>query len=152
MTGRAPIIRRAPTLCLCAAALAFAAGGSGPAGTTGAAPDRPPLSEVRHINNGLLIAGLANEIRKKCDSISGRLIKGYFYLKSLERQALELGYSQAEIDAFVDSEADKDRLKAIGEKYLADNGVDREKPETLCAFGHREIARSSAIGALLRAR
>ncbi|MCP5073574.1 MAG: DUF5333 domain-containing protein [Rhodobacteraceae bacterium] len=110
----------------------------------------PPLREVKHINDGLLVVGLANEIRKNCNSISGRLIKGYTYLKSLERQARSMGYTQAEIDTFVDDRTEKNRLKAKGEKYLVANGVKRSEPQTFCVLGNKEIAEASAIGSLLK--
>ena len=113
---------------------------------------KPPLREVKPINDGLLAVGLADEIRKNCGSISGRVIKGLFYLKSLEKQARSMGYTRAEIETFVDNRAEKDRLRARGEIYLAQNGVKRSEPETFCVLGRAEIAKSSQIGVLLWSR
>ncbi len=112
----------------------------------------PPLREVKNINDGLLAVGLADAIRKNCGSISGRVIRGLNYLKSLENDAKGQGYSRAEIRAFVKNRAEKNRLKAKGEVYLANNGVKRSEPETFCILGRKEISKSSSIGVLLRNR
>ena len=73
-------------------------------------------------------------------------------LFDLRSRANELGYSDAEIRAYVESDAEKARMRAKGEKFLASKGVDKNNPETFCAFGRAEIEKSSAIGALLKAR
>ena len=39
-----------------------------------------------------------------------------------------------------------------GEAYLSANGVSYSKPESFCALGKKEIARSSAIGIYLKAK
>lgn len=130
-------------------ALALFLGAAAPAV---AAESRPPLGDVPEIENTLFVVALANEVGRKCDTISGRRLKGYNMLFRLRSRANQLGYSDAEIRAYVESDAEKARMRAKGESYLESQGVDVDKPETFCAFGRAEIAKSSAIGALLKAR
>lgn len=109
----------------------------------------PPLREVKSINDGLLAVGLADEIRKNCDSISGRLIKGVSRLRSIHKSAVSMGYSKTEIETFVDSRAEKNRLKARGRAYLKANGASLNDSASMCALGREEIAKNTAIGTLL---
>ncbi len=69
----------------------------------------------------------------------------------LKSRANALGYSDAEIRAYIESDAEKARMRAKGEAFLSQNGVRYGQPETFCAFGRSEIQKNSAIGALLRA-
>ncbi|MEY8830624.1 DUF5333 domain-containing protein [Sedimentitalea sp. XS_ASV28] len=120
--------------------------------TMTAAQSRPPLSEVAEIEDTLFVVALANEVGRKCETISGRWLKGYNTLFKLRGRANEMGYTDAEIRAYVESDTEKARMRAKGESYLKSKGVVLDKPETFCAFGRAEIAKSSAIGALLKAR
>lgn len=108
-----------------------------------------PLREVKSINDELLIVGLADQIRKNCDSISGRLLTAFFRLQSIHSLAKEMGYTAQEIKHFVNSKEEKDRLKMRGVTYLKENHATLGDPESMCALGRREIARKSAIGKLL---
>ncbi|MEJ6708035.1 MAG: DUF5333 domain-containing protein [Amylibacter sp.] len=110
---------------------------------------KPPLREVQSINDGLLVVGIADKIRKNCDSISGNIFKGIARLRSIHKSALKMGYNKEEIEAFVDDRAEKDRLKDRGRAYLTANGASLNKPETICALGRKEIAMQSSIGTLL---
>jgi hypothetical protein len=113
---------------------------------------KPSLRDVPEIEDALFVIAVANELDKKCDSINGRRLKGFNALLELRRRANQLGYSDAEIRAYVEADAEKARMRDKGQKFLAANGVVYGKPETFCAFGRAEIEKSSAIGALLRAR
>jgi len=117
-----------------------------------AAEAKPHLRDVPEIETALFTVALANEVDKKCDSISGRRLKGYKQLFDLRSRANQLGYSDAEIRSYVESDTEKARMRSKGEEFLQTQGVDINKPETFCAFGRAEIAKSSAIGALLRAK
>jgi len=112
---------------------------------------KPSLRDVKQIDDGLFALAIANEIRENCGSVSARMIKAYSFLKSLESQAKSMGYSDAEIRAHIKSDAEKARMRQIGEAYLTENGVTRSNPETFCVLGRSEIQKSSQIGALLRA-
>ena len=113
---------------------------------------KPPLSTVEHIDDGLLSVAVANVIRKRCSNIEGRLLKAVFFLQELKSDAYDLGYSDAEIDAFIDSDVEKERMKMRGQELFISRGVDPEKLNNLCEFGLEEIEKESHIGALLKVK
>ncbi|MGI9367518.1 MAG: DUF5333 domain-containing protein [Ruegeria sp.] len=112
---------------------------------------KPPLREVKEIDDALYYIAIANEITEFCTSISGRRMKAIGVMWGLKSQANKLGYSDTEIRAYVESDAEKERMRAKGEAYLAKQGVTYEQPETFCALGRAEIERNSAVGVYLRA-
>lgn len=113
---------------------------------------KPPLREVAEIDNELYFIAIANEIDEQCDSISGRRFKAINVMWGLKSRANDLGYSDAEIRAYIGSDAEKARMRSKGEAYLAKHGVSYGAPESFCALGRAEIERNSAIGVYLRAR
>jgi Family of unknown function (DUF5333) len=115
------------------------------------AGDKPSLRNVPEVENIIFVAALAHEVSEKCPSIKGRKLKALGMAWRLRSYANELGYTDSEIKAYVESGTEKARMRAKGETYLKANGVDYNNPETFCVFGHAEIANSSAVGALLRA-
>ena len=122
------------------------------AAVTAQATAKPPLSDVPEIEDPLFWVAVAHEVTKQCPSISARYFKGFATLSELRRRANELGYSDAEIKAYVESPQQKARMRAKGEAFLADHGVTYDNLETFCVFGRAEIEKSSAIGVLLRAK
>jgi hypothetical protein len=114
------------------------------------AADRPPLSEVREIDGTLLAVAIANEVRQRCDDIAPRMIRAWSTLNGLKAKARDLGYSEDEIEDYVTSEAEKARMRRLGEIYVRQQGADPAVTADLCAFGRAEIARSTAVGRLLR--
>ena len=118
----------------------------------GAAAAKPPLGEVPEIADGIFTIVVANEIRRKCDDIDGRLFKGLLQIRRVKRRANDLGYSDREIRALLDSKAEKARMIGRGRTYMARFGLDYDKPGDLCRLGRLEIQNNSAIGALLRAK
>lgn len=118
----------------------------------GMAEAKRPLRDVPQIDNGLFYIAVADEIRKKCGEISGRVVKAVLDMQRLRRLAHDLGYSDAEIEAYVESETERDRMRRRGEAYLAANGASREDHQSLCRLGRAEIERNSAIGVYLRAK
>ena len=113
---------------------------------------KPPLREVSAIDDALLDLGVADRIRKKCPTISARMLRALRYINDLERQAKAMGYTDEEISAYIDSDAEKDRMKARGAAFFAQRGVDTSDPQSYCALGLEEIQKSSRIGSLLRAK
>jgi hypothetical protein len=111
---------------------------------------KPALRDVPAIDNALLAVGLADEIRKQCPKISARFIKALLFVNGLRDKAREMGYTDAEIDAYRESPKEKARVRALGEAYLAANNVTVGNIESYCALGRAEIEKSSQIGALLR--
>ncbi|SPH21730.1 hypothetical protein ASD8599_02481 [Ascidiaceihabitans donghaensis] len=116
----------------------------------GAAVAKPNLRDVDAIDDALLAVGLADEIRKTCSEISPRYLKALRFVNGLRDKARDMGYSDAEIDAYRKSPTEKARLRKEGKAYLAANGVVPDQPETYCALGRAEIEKSSLIGSLLR--
>ena len=118
----------------------------------GLAIAKPSLRDVPEVENIIFAAALAHEISKQCPTINARRIKALGMAWKLRSRANKLGYSDSEIRAYVESDTEKARIRAKGETYLKANGVDYNNPDTFCTFGHAEIAKSSAIGALLKAK
>ncbi len=112
---------------------------------------KPPLRDVPVIADGIFTIVVANEIRRHCRDINGRILKGIGQIRQLRSQANQMGYSDAEIRAVLDSDAEKERMRARGRTYMASKGLDYDKPGDLCRLGRLEINNNSAIGALLRA-
>ena len=113
---------------------------------------QPPLREVAKIDNALLDLGIADRIRKNCPSISARLIRAVKYVRGLEKKAKGMGYSDAQIEAYTDSDSEKARMRARGAAFFAAKGVDTSDPQSYCALGNAEIQKGSRIGSLLRAK
>ncbi|QJF50857.1 DUF5333 domain-containing protein [Roseobacter ponti] len=111
---------------------------------------KPALRDVPEIDNGLFTVGLADQIRKNCPDISARFFRALSYLKGLENEARDRGYTEAEVEAHLDSDAEKDRLRARARDYMKTRGHGQDQ-QGYCALGREEISRGSAIGALLRA-
>ncbi|MDW4496889.1 DUF5333 domain-containing protein [Sulfitobacter sp. D35] len=112
---------------------------------------KPHLRDVAEIDDGLLWIGIANEIRKTCPDISARMVRAYSRIKGLESRALQLGYTEGEIQAYVRSDAEKERMKKRGYSWLKSKGVAVGDVQGYCALGKAEIDRNSSIGSLLRA-
>ncbi|MGR3362349.1 MAG: DUF5333 domain-containing protein [Paracoccus sp. (in: a-proteobacteria)] len=128
----------------CALALAVTGAAAAVADT------RPPLREVRAIDDKMLWVGLALEISDRCPDYDPRKLAGLSYLWSVRSEAHKLGYSDAEIRDYVRSDAEKNRMRARGETYMRARGLDPESDADLCALGAREIERGSQIGAFLK--
>ena len=109
----------------------------------------PPLGEVDVVTEGLIQTAIAYEIDRVCDELDGRRLQGIAYLWSLHGQARRLGYSSDEIDAFIDDDAEKDRLEGIARERLSGMGAVEGDPATYCAIGRAEIASGSQVGRLL---
>ena len=132
------------------AALVLAAFAAVGAGSGAGASALPPLSENSHINDRLLMGLIGNAIRRNCPRIDGNRMRALAELSALQRHAQSLGYSRAEIEAYVrDSEARADMLEQRRD-WLEANGAVRGDAESYCRIGEREIARGSYLGSLLR--
>lgn len=118
--------------------------------TAGAVLAKPHLRDVPEIDGLLVQVRIADKIRKKCDSISARLLRANSLVYGLKSKARDMGYSDEEIDAYIDSEADHDRQRALRDAYMFARGVDKDNRETYCALGRAEIEKGGQIGALLR--
>ena len=113
---------------------------------------RPDISENKQLNDTLFAILVADEIRNRCDGISGRILKGIGMLWNLVGDAKDLGYSEEEMNAYRNSDEAKAALRARGEVLMAEKNVNYDDPETFCRWGREEIADKSLIGSLLRAK
>ena len=111
-----------------------------------------PLNEEKHINMSLTAAAIGDLIRRNCSSISPRYFVVFRKTKALERYALDLGYTKAEIRAFLDNQTERNRVRTAAEKYLSDHGVVKGEESTYCSAGRAEIANKTLTGQLLRSR
>ena len=111
-----------------------------------------PLHEDTRVLNGFYVIGFADEIRKRCDTIEPRIFRAIGYLRSLERYALNAGYTSEDIDELQENKTEKKKLKARIRADLAKRGATPETPEGYCTVGREEIAKGSAAGRLLKAR
>lgn len=116
----------------------------------GATAARPALRDVEHIREGLISAGIAIEVAVKCSAIDVRLLRGIGFLNGLKSHAQQLGYSKAEIDAYIADKVEKKRLEDIARGRLREKGAVEGQDDTYCAVGRAEIASSTQIGRLLR--
>ncbi len=113
---------------------------------------RTKLQDDTTIENGLTVVAIGKLLYKGCDNISPRRIKAFSFARSLQSRARGLGYTDAEIDAYLDSETDKNRVKKKARTYLSSRGVDFDNPATLCSVGASEIKTETDVGKFLRLR
>ena len=108
------------------------------------------LRDDGRIANGLLLTMVTTFLVEGCDGIDVRRARSTPFLIGLARHGMSLGYSRAEIEAFIDDPVERARVEAQADAYLAQNGASRSNPASLCQMGRDEIAAGSAIGRMLR--
>ncbi|MEO1154741.1 MAG: DUF5333 domain-containing protein [Pseudomonadota bacterium] len=119
-------------------------------GSAALAQARVPLPEDRAVEDGLTLVAIGNELRKNCEAVSPRYLKTYNFVRGLHSRAKSLGYSESEIEAYLDSDPDKARVDARARAYLVARGVDYDNPETFCTVARAEIERGTSVGSFLR--
>ncbi|MBC7165033.1 MAG: DUF5333 domain-containing protein [Roseovarius sp.] len=110
------------------------------------------LSQEADINQRLIEMSVADEIRKRCDSISARIFRGLGVMNEIKAEAMARGYSEAEIEAYVNDKEEKRKIRARADAYIRAHGAEPNDGPSLCALGRDEIEKQSRIGALLWAR
>ena len=108
------------------------------------------LKDVAKVRDGIIFVGMAYEISEECGSLNARLFRGLGYLQSLRRHARDLGYSEAEIEAYINDDDEKDRLEGIARAQLASLGVVPGQEATYCSVGRAQIEANTRVGWLLR--
>lgn len=109
-----------------------------------------PINEEPVIVETLLQGFIGDAIDDNCPTIEARKLRALGELSKLRSYALEQGYSAKEIRAFVTSDAEKAKGKAIAAERLKERGAEPGMTEVYCAIGEEEIAKDSLIGQLLR--
>lgn len=107
------------------------------------------LSEVPEITEGLVTAAIVYEIGRVCGPVDARRVQGIAFLLSLQAHARSLGFSQEEVEAFVDDDAEKARIEALARERLAALGAVEGDEASHCAVGRAEIVKGSQIGRYL---
>lgn len=111
-----------------------------------------PLSQEKYINDRLIAARIADRVRRECPSYNARMIYAWNQARALKQYALNKGYSEAQIDAFLDSKPDKQRIYAVAEDYLTRHGARPGDAQSFCRIGAQEFANNSYIATFLVAR
>ena len=106
----------------------------------------PPLAENTYVTDRLIAARVADRIRKTCPTIGARLVYAFTQARALKRYAEGQGYSEAEIEAFLDDKAEKKKIYARAENYLKANGATEGNVDGFCALGQKEIAGKTIAG------
>lgn len=112
----------------------------------------PPLAENERIVGEFFSVAVGDAIRKNCGSVSARMLYVLRKASELEDYALSLGYTESDIEEMRSNPANKARLRAMRDQYLAENGVVAGDEESYCRLGRKEIDNNTFIGSLLRAR
>ncbi|MBI1172070.1 hypothetical protein GC209_11775 [bacterium] len=116
----------------------------------GAAATPVPLPQEPHINDELRAAAAGDILRHTCPTISARLFVFLGRVQDLKSYAISKGYTPPEVKAFLDDDAQKARIKAEAEAYLAAAGAKPGDVESYCKVGRDEIARKTPMGQMLR--
>lgn len=117
-----------------------------------AQPAQAGLANEADINQGLLSIAAADKIRRECSSIGARLFTARSFANQLIDMASERGYSDSEIDSYINDKTEKAKLRERRNAYFQSKGASNLDPESLCVLGQTEIADGTNIGRLLRAK
>lgn len=108
------------------------------------------LADEIDINEGLVVIAAADKIRRECSGIKGRLFRAIKEANRLKETARARGYSDDEIDAFLNNKEEKARVREARNLYFESKGASTLDAQSLCVLGSDEIARNSQIGHLLK--
>ncbi|MEZ5778450.1 MAG: DUF5333 domain-containing protein [Paracoccaceae bacterium] len=108
-----------------------------------------PLGQNRYVTDRLVAARVADRIRKTCPTIGARIFYAFQQAHALKGWAETQGYAKDEIDGFLKDKAEKRKIYARAEEYLAAHGAKPGVVEGFCALGLKEIQAKSLIGSLI---
>ena len=104
------------------------------------------------IQNGVLIAAIGDMIGDNCDDLGERRTRSLLMLNDLVARARTLGYSLDDIRAYVEDDAEKNRVKARARQWFAQEGASANDTGGICRVARREIADGTTIGRLMYVR
>ncbi|PRY95030.1 hypothetical protein BCF33_0642 [Hasllibacter halocynthiae] len=107
-------------------------------------------SDIPEVVERLLVVGMADELREQCGDVSARVVRAIGYLRETAQVALDAGFTRAEVEAYVDDDAEKERLRGIAHRLLLDLGVQEGDEASYCAVARGQIEGGTAVGRLLR--
>ncbi|MFN4057156.1 MAG: DUF5333 family protein [Roseinatronobacter sp.] len=136
--------------------LALVVGVSLASSAVGATPQAEVNAALRAhapVYNGLFTAGLIKHIVDTCPDLQGpsRFARTRFFL-GLYNQARALGYSRAQIEAFVDDKGEQERLRGVVFNHLRGQGVSPTDASAVCGFARAQMQAGTDLGRQLRER
>ena len=109
-----------------------------------------PLWNDAKISKGLFDLAVADQVRRNCSTISGRMLRGYDHARQMYKHAQSLGYSRKQVEDFVESKSEQSLMRKRVLAYFVQNDASHKTPDGLCVLGKKEINNNSAIGKMLR--
>ncbi|MEJ6402074.1 DUF5333 domain-containing protein [Yoonia sp. 2307UL14-13] len=106
--------------------------------------------DLPRVRDGIVYVGMAYEISEKCGAIRARTLRGIGFLQDLKAHAISQGFTDAQIDEYVDDKDEQRRLEALARGLLADLGVVEGDESTYCAVGRSQMDANTRVGWLLR--
>lgn len=104
---------------------------------------------VPELSQPLIEGRAADIVRKGCPAYKPNLVRALREIRGLERRAMELGFSKAEIQSTINDRASKDQVTAAAQKILRDLGHTGDQA-SLCAAGDRLVQTSAVARRLIR--
>ena len=114
------------------------------------ADTKTPLPEEQHINEQLIAAQAGEILRNTCPTIVARMFVVWEKAFMLRQYAIDKGYNEDEVKAFLKDPAQKARVKAAAEAILASSGAKPGDIPSYCAAGKAEIAKGTLLGQIIR--
>ena len=116
----------------------------------GTAQAQSSPGDIPEVTEGLIAVGMAVELSDRCDGVSARRLRGLNFLFGLKDRLEAAGFSDAQIDAYIDDRAEKARLEGIARDRLVDLGVNTSDPRSYCTVARAQISQGTQVGQLLR--
>lgn len=114
-----------------------------------AAQDKVPLAEEAHINEQLIAGAAGDILRNTCPAVTARMFVVWDKLYRLRQYAVDQGYTESEVKAFLKDKDQKARVKAAAEAYLTEAGAVAGDVESYCQVGRGEVAKGSLLGEII---
>ena len=138
---------------LCALALGAVVSFCGPAQAGQTQADvNALLRGTPEVYNGLFTAALIKHIVDSCPQRiePPGIFARVSYFMGLYSKARDLGPSRQQIEAFVEDEAEQERIRQLVFTYLRSADVDPMNKPAVCAYASDQIAQATALGKRLR--
>jgi len=125
--------------------------------TVAAAQSQAEVNDALRANsaiyNGLFTAAVIHHVAQTCDTLQGpNRASRLAYFLGLYRQARALGYSRAQIESFVNDEAEQAQMRVLVYRHLEGQGFAPTDAAAVCAYGRQEIEKGSSVGRRLSER
>ena len=109
-----------------------------------------PLPEEAHINEQLIAAQAGEILRNTCPTIVARMFVVWDKAFMLRQYAIDKGYNEDEVRAFLKDPLQKARVLKAAQDYLSQAGAKPDDVPSYCAAGVAEIARGTLLGQIIR--